>query len=289
MEPNFFIVGGSKCGTTNISYNLDLHQDVFISKLNEPYYFCKWDISDDFVRESMITSEKKYLELFQSAKTQKAIGEGTPSYLHSPNSARMIKERFPESKIIISVRNPIERAYSGYLSNELRENDNQTFREMINEHKKLCDDDEFFIYNILEPGFYSKHSKRFQNIFDSQKIKIIIFEEYIKKTEETIKSILDFLELDDKIDFIGQPKMGYRRPKNKFGKVAFENNFVRKMATSLIPTVTRQKIGEKFLLEETKKPPMDADDRQFLKNLYEKDVRDLTILLDKELPWYDFS
>ena len=61
------------------------------------------------------------------------------------------------------------------------------------------------------------------------------------------------------------------------------------MATSLIPTVTRQKIGEKFLLEETKKPPMDADDRQFLKNLYEKDVRDLTILLDKELPWYDFS
>ena len=287
MEPNFFIVGGSKCGTTNISYYLDLHQDVFISELNEPYYFCKWDMSNE-IRKSMITDEKKYLKLFESAKTQKMIGEATPSYLHSPNSARMIKERFPESKIIISVRNPIERAYSGYLSNELRVNNNQTFRAMIDEHKKLIDEQKFFIYNILEPGFYSKHIRRFQDKFGKEKIKIIIFEEYIKKTEETIESILDFLGLDNRIDFVEQPKMGYRKPKNRFGKIAFENNFVRKMATTLIPTVTRQKIGEKFLLEETKKPPMQDDDRQFLKNLYEQDVRDLTSLLDKELPWDNF-
>lgn len=288
MEPNFFIVGGSKCGTTNISYYLDLHKDVFISKLNEPYYFCKWDILDD-VRKSMITSEKKYLKLFESAKTQKAIGEATPSYLHSPNSAKMIKEKFPESKIIISIRNPIDRAYSGYLSNELRSNDNQTFRDMINHHKELIDNNEFFIYNILEPGFYSKHIKRFQDIFDIKRIKIIIFEEYVRKTDETIKSILDFLDISNKMDFVEQPKMGYRRPKNKVGKVAFGNEFIRKMATSLIPTTTRQRIGEKFLLEETKKPSMHNNDRQFLKNLYEKDVRDLTILLNKELPWREFS
>ena len=74
----------------------------------------------------------------------------------------------------------------------------------------------------------------------------------------------------------------------RFGKIAFENNFVKKMATAIIPTVTRQRIGERFLLEETKKPPMHDDDRQFLKNLYEQDVRDLTSLLDKELPWENF-
>tara|TARA_Y100000310_G_scaffold183516_1_gene183656 strand:- start:1339 stop:2208 length:870 start_codon:yes stop_codon:yes gene_type:complete len=289
LEPNFFIVGGSKCGTTNISYYLDLHHDVFISKLNEPYYFCKWDISDDFVRESMIIDKKKYLRLFESAKTQKAIGEATPSYLHSPNSARKIKERFPESKIIISVRNPIERAYSGYLSNELRKNDGHTFREMIDRHKKLIENNEFFIYNILEPGFYSKHIKRFQNIFDREKIKIIIFEEYITNIEGTIKSILDFLELDHDIDFTEQPKRGYRKPKNKFGRIIFENDFVRRTATSLIPTVTRQKIGERFLLEETKKPPMCDDDRHFLKNFYQNDVQELASLLDKKLPWNDFS
>ena len=69
-------------------------------------------------------------------------------------------------------------------------------------NKKMIDERKFFIYNILEPGFYSKHIRRFQDDFGSEKIKVIIFEEYIKKTEETIESILDFLGLDNKIDFV---------------------------------------------------------------------------------------
>ena len=39
MNPNFFIVGGAKCGTTNISYYLNLHPKIFFPELNEPYYF----------------------------------------------------------------------------------------------------------------------------------------------------------------------------------------------------------------------------------------------------------
>ena len=49
MDPNFFIVGGSKCGTTNMSYYLNEHPDVFISKLNEPYYLV---IVDNLVKNS---------------------------------------------------------------------------------------------------------------------------------------------------------------------------------------------------------------------------------------------
>ena len=64
MEPNFFIAGGSKCGTTNISYYLNEHPQVFVSELNEPYYFCKFDVPNDFERPSMIKDEVKYLKLF---------------------------------------------------------------------------------------------------------------------------------------------------------------------------------------------------------------------------------
>jgi len=289
LEPNFFIAGGSKCGTTNISYYLDLHPQVFVSKLNEPYYFCKWDLPKDFVRESMIRDEKKYLNLFKKATTHKAIGEATPSYLHSPNSAKMIKKRFPESKIIISIRNPIDRAHSGYFSNEFMNKDNQNFRDMINNHKKLIEDNEFFIYNILEPGFYSKHIKRFQNIFDKDNIKIIIFEDYIKNTENTIKSILEFLGLETNFQFIEQPKRGYRKPKNVFSEILFNSNIIRKMSTSLIPTVTRQKIGEQFLLKEVEKPKMLQTDRKYLKDLYQDEVKNLEIMLSKKLPWSDFK
>ena len=51
MQPNFFIVGGAKCGTTNMSYYLDEHPQVFMPELNEPYYFARLDIPENFKRE----------------------------------------------------------------------------------------------------------------------------------------------------------------------------------------------------------------------------------------------
>ena len=67
MEPNFFIVGGSKCGTTNMSYHLMEHEKIFMPDLNEPYYFCRLDVPNDFKRDSMIWDKKKYLDLFKNA------------------------------------------------------------------------------------------------------------------------------------------------------------------------------------------------------------------------------
>ncbi len=289
MEPNFFIVGAPKAGTTNISYYLNLHPKVFVSKLNEPYYFCKWDIPENFKRESMIRDEKKYLQLFHTTSEHKAIGEATPSYFHSPNAAAKIRERFPESKIIISLRNPIVRAQSSYLSNEFMRKDNQTFLEMIKSHENLIQKNEFYIYNILEPGFYSKHIARFQKFFNSNQIKIIIFEEYIQDTQNSINSLLDFLELDDNFDFVEQSKNSYRIPRNKIFEVILNNKIIRKTSTSLVPTLTREKFGDKFLLKETQKPQMTKFERNYLKNIYNDEVKNLESLLNRKLPWSDFS
>ena len=150
MDPNFFIVGGSKCGTTNISYYLNEHPEVFISKLNEPYYFSRLDVPKDFVRESMITNFNEYLNLFNTTNSHKAIGEASSVYLSSPHAASEIKKTFPNSKIIISIRNPIERAHSSYFSYQFMHQKKESFGQMIDLHKKQIDQNEFFIYNILE-------------------------------------------------------------------------------------------------------------------------------------------
>ena len=98
MQPNFFIVGGAKCGTTNMSYYLDEHPQVFMSELNEPYYFARLDIPENFKRESMIKDYKKYLDLFKKAKNHRAVGEASSVYLSCPHSASEIKKAFPDSK-----------------------------------------------------------------------------------------------------------------------------------------------------------------------------------------------
>ena len=137
MDPNFFIVGGSKCGTTNMSYYLNEHPDVFISKLNEPYYFSRFDVPNNFKRESMITDYKEYSELFKKGKNCKAVGEASSVYLASPHAASEIKKTYPDAKIIISLRNPIERAHSSYFSYQFMKPNEQSFMEMIKTHEKL--------------------------------------------------------------------------------------------------------------------------------------------------------
>ena len=148
---------------------------------------------EDFERPSMIKDEVKYLKLFENAKNHKAVGEATSAYLHCPHAASEIKKSFPDSKIIISLRNPIEKAHSSYFSYKFMHPDNRSFIDMINWQEQERHEKEFFIYNFIESGFFSKHIKRYQDEFRSDNIKIIIFENYIKNESEHIKSILKFL------------------------------------------------------------------------------------------------
>ena len=288
MSPNFFIVGGSKCGTTNISYYLNLHPKIFFSELNEPYYFCKWDVPEEYNRNSMITNMKKYLDLFKNVKNEIIVGEASSPYLSCPHAALEIKKAFPNSKILISIRNPIERSHSAYFSYQFMKPNEQNFMEMIKTHEKLISEKIFYIDSILESGFYTKNIKRYQEIFGKENVKVIIFEDYIKNTNQHIASIFNFLGINDKIDLNEQSKGSYRVPKNFFTKSLLNNKNFRKVSTILIPTIMRQKLGDKYFLKQVKKPEMLENERNYLRELYNDEVNELEKFLGKKLPWKDF-
>tara|TARA_B110001454_G_scaffold147202_1_gene136672 strand:+ start:118 stop:987 length:870 start_codon:yes stop_codon:yes gene_type:complete len=288
MSPNFFIVGGSKCGTTNISYYLNLHPKIFFSELNEPYYFCKWDVPEEYNRNSMITNMKKYLDLFKNVKNEIIVGEASSPYLSCPHAALEIKKAFPNSKILISIRNPIERSHSAYFSYQFMKPNEQNFMEMIKTHEKLISEKIFYIDSILESGFYTKNIKRYQEIFGKENVKVIIFEDYIKNTIQNINSIFNFLGINDKINLNEQSKGSYRVPKNFLAKSLLNNKNFRKVSTILIPTVMRQKLGDKYFLKQVKKPEMLENERNYLTELYNDEVNELEKFLGKKLPWKDF-
>ena len=288
MSPNFFIVGGSKCGTTNISYYLNLHPKIFFSELNEPYYFCKWDVPEEYNRNSMITNMEKYLDLFKNVKNEIIVGEASSPYLTCPHASLEIKKAFPNSKILISIRNPIERSHSAYFSYQFMKPNEQNFMEMIKTHEKLISEKIFYIDSILESGFYTKNIKRYQEIFGKENVKVIIFEDYIKNTNQHIDSIFNFLGINDKIDLNEQSKGSYRVPKNFLSKSLLNNKNFRKVSTILIPTVMRQKLGDKYFLKQVKKPQMLENERNYLRELYNDEVNELEKFLGKKLPWKDF-
>tara|TARA_A100001037_G_scaffold261543_1_gene250621 strand:- start:554 stop:1423 length:870 start_codon:yes stop_codon:yes gene_type:complete len=289
MRPNFFIVGGAKCGTTNMSYYLNDHPDVFIPELMEPYYYSRFDVPKNFKRESMITDEKTYLKLFLNATDHKAIGESSPVYLQCPHSAKEIKKDNPDSKIIISIRNPIEKAHSSYFSYKFMNLDKRSFTEKIDLFKKQFDSNEFYIFNFIEDGFFSKHIKRYQDIFSPENIKIIYFENYIKDIPGHIKLLQDFLDLDNNFDFTEKPKNSFRVPRNKIANSLLQNKMFRDISTKLVPTTYRDRIGEKFFVKQSTKPPLHPNERKLLKKIFLPEYENLKELLGTYPPWSDYE
>ena len=137
-KPNFFIVGAAKAGTTALYYYLKRHPDVFMCPIKEPHYFSS-DIRyenfstfhkrvhsklkiRDYLQNSQlyevhidwVTGWMDYLALFRESNGEKAIGEASTGYLYSESAAANIAEKCPKAKIIIVLRDPIERAFSHY-------------------------------------------------------------------------------------------------------------------------------------------------------------------------------
>jgi hypothetical protein len=167
--------------------------------------------------------------------------------------------------------------------------ENRNLQEILDTDENEISARQFSINNLLEPGFYSKHIKRFQEIFPSEKIKIVIFEEYIQNIETTINSILSFLDIDEPTEFSEQVKGAYRIPRNRTAKGLLGNKIFRKIAQKIIPEVTRSKIGDRFFVKESKKPLMNLKDRERLKQIFNDDVKNVKKLLNKDLPWDDFQ
>jgi len=103
-QPNFFIIGAPKCGTTALASYLSAHTDVFFSHPKEPTYF-----NQDFDEKPRAAhNEKEYLHLFEQADGLKMVGEGSTRYLSSNVAVKNIMKFNPQAKIIIMLRNPID-------------------------------------------------------------------------------------------------------------------------------------------------------------------------------------
>src|SRR5271154_5759385 len=102
-RPNFFIIGGPKCGTTSLVSWLGQHPDIFIPREKELNFFN----SDDY---RIITSLDDYEDCFAMAKDKLAIGEATVWYLYSDEAVPNILQYQPDARFIVMFRNPMEMA-----------------------------------------------------------------------------------------------------------------------------------------------------------------------------------
>jgi len=308
-EPNFFVVGAAKSGTTSLYYYLKQHPEVYMSPIKETNFFSTDIDPDNFSRlyKKLYKSKKldlekytsssmdklvwgayvreweHYVRLFQSAQNEKAIGEVSNSYLYSKVAASNIYNNFPNAKIVMILRNPVQRAFSHYLAN-IR--DGKARRSLIeeieldnNRRKKGWGVSALYI----ELGMYYEQVKRYLDLFPRKNVRIILYDEYMKNTSMVMEDLFSFLNISRnvKIDFTKRYNAA-RIPKNKNVIYLVTQMNLKRAVFHLIPEAYKKRVKDLFF-SRVEKPELEKNEKDFLIRIYKEDITKLERLIQYDL------
>ena len=192
MLPNFLIIGSQKAGTTSLYRILKEHPQIFMADKKEINFFFK---EGEYARGA-----EAYAAHFADSANQLARGEASPGYICHPEAPKRIHALLPDVKLILTVRDPIQRAISQYWDNRRHLNESHTFAEAVD----LYLSDEYHPDEIgyFSRGVYMRYIRKYLEYFPRENLLILPFEEMISAPKGFYKRIFTFLDVD--VDFISE-------------------------------------------------------------------------------------
>lgn len=202
VNPNFFILGAPKCGTTALYAYLAEHPQVCVPHtVKEPHFF-----ASDMPGKQIYCGIDDYQTLFQHAKDQDvAIGEGSVFYLYSDAALANIQSFNPKARLIAMLRNPVDAAYSYHQQALYSRNEDELDFEAAwrlqeararGEHiPPTCQAPQVLQYRALFS--YASQLERMFSLFPREQCLIILFDDFARDTQYVYARTLDFLGLKD--------------------------------------------------------------------------------------------
>jgi hypothetical protein len=288
--PTFLLIGAARSGSTTLYEYLKQHPEIFMSSVKSPKYFAydekqpglrEWGLPG-IDEEFKVRTADEYQRLFEEAKDELQIGEASIGYLESAYAPERIKRELGDVKILVILRNPVRRGYSGYRMQLRGGTTSQDIRDALKDPSRV---------HWIQVGFYHRLLKRYFDIFPHENIKVVIFEEFVKDKAGAMKEIYRFLGVDE--SFTPDTSMAYARggiPRTGVLNTALRK--VGKAVRSMMPEAlqvrllgkVRAKMNEFNVKQE---PPLTQELYDQLKAIYREDIANLEKLLSREIPeWH---
>ena len=204
--PDFIIIGSMKCGTTSLYYDICEHPCVSAAAYDEIGFFdSNFHLGLNWYRSMFPT--KGQIDDVRRKEGVAITGEDTPFYFWNPIAAKRIQKILPNIKLIIILRNPIDRAYSEYQDLVSRESNSPSFETFIeneiNTRKKgiIITEENFEIFNqndsYLLKGIYVDQLKIWTKLFPKEQIITLSTESLNSEPTASMESVFQYLNLPD--------------------------------------------------------------------------------------------
>ena len=277
---NLFVVGTTKGGTSTLHRWLQQHPDVFLPERKEMHFFCRCPElrgPSKAVRDTV--DYQKHFE----GNTSQIIGEATPCYMYYPEVPAAIAGQFPSARIVVSLRDPVERFWSHYLMNEVYRPTNAPPETIVESGLHLGPSNA--LEDLVGVGMYHEQLERVFAAFGRDRVFVTFLEAIACEPEQVALDLQLFLGIDPIAIDVSERDKQYVEPRNALGRLALRNRRIRQVGVALIPWRARRFLRTKVLGDPEKKPHLSEDLQERLRDIYRSDSRKLEILLGRELPW----
>jgi hypothetical protein len=278
--PDFLVIGAQKCGTTWISHLLSQHPEIHVPRRKELHFFNH--------RHHVEMGLDWYRAQFRPREGERYTAEATPNYfwnltlhgdrqgeVHRFDIAPQVRAQNPEVRLVLSLRDPVDRAVSAYYhyiaTGQL--DPRVPFREAL------------AWYGTRTMGLYAQHYRHWLGSFECEQILTLIFERDIRQTANRPRSVerlfghlgvappadLDMDTLKNaRASYLAMQTGRYMPPRSLAGQA------MRHLAGVLVPKA----IDGRF------KPPVTQEDREELRAYYRPHNEEMSELLGIDLREY---
>lgn len=280
---DFIGIGAQRCGTTTLAKTMSQHPQLCMSQPKEVHYF---NLGTSY--SSKKTENKNYYKdlnwyekHFLHCGNNCLKGEFSPAYLLDEQAPERIYDLFPNVKLIVSLRNPVDRAYSQYrLLKYYGNGETRDFDVVVREEPEY-----------IERGLYYRQLKRYFQYFDMEQIFVVFFEEFVARPNRVMQRLFSFLNVDE--TFILEKPVKKSNQARKTRSIHFMrfSELVTKLLVEmrLSPLVdSLKKMGVNKLVQKINSTDMASTDmkketRDFLKGQFKEDIASLEKLLNRDL------
>lgn len=198
QKPDFLIIGAPRCGTTYLARNLASHPEVFLTSgdnediAGDVHFF---DVNTDQGRRNAAKGADWYFALFSGAGSAKAVGEKTADYLVDPDAPSLIANTLDHPRIIVIIRDPVERAWSHFLHSRHRLPSQLNFTDIVTQGADPGG------IPILTAGLYARQIQPYVNHFGADNILVLVKEDLDRTPGTELVRACSFLGINAEYNF----------------------------------------------------------------------------------------
>lgn len=278
----FFCVGAQKAGTSTLHDIIQQNPSINLPKRKETHFFR----DDDKYAQGL----DYYFKLFEKKKKCDNYGEIDPEYLYFEKCAQRILDTFQQVKIVLLLRDPIDRAYSHYLMTKSRGHETLSFEEAISsEGERLKTHFDHINYSYIARGKYNTQIERYEQLFGKQQVAVFLFDDFVATPEKVVTEIAKFVGLPSfDYDFSLKSNVAAEPKSERIRDFVYKPNRFKKWVGKLIPSKQMKNDIMAAIVARNKKKlnkiPLSTEvKRKIYKEHFEAEIETLEVRLGRSL------